>query len=66
MKVTSITVSSGLKVSKNYSSADANVSLTAEVDETEDIEEVHITLKSIVDNMVRNDIETNLEELASL
>lgn len=64
-KIKSITVSSGLKISKNYSVAESHVSLTADLEEGDSEDAVHANLSSAIQQMIDHDIKQGVKALGT-
>ena len=60
MKLKEITVSADLKLTRNYQSAGAQVSITAQLDEGEEVFDAHEILSDQVQAMVGADVERSL------
>jgi len=56
MKIKELTVSKGVKVSVNYNSITVNVSLTAEVDENDDVKTVREELSQMINNFIDDEL----------
>lgn len=63
MKVRTLVVNAGMKVTKNYSTVIADASLTVDLDEGENIEEVHRDISAILHNLVDRDIDEGIKQL---
>lgn len=63
MKLKEITVSADLKLTRNYQSAGAQVSITASLEEGENLEEAHQILSEQVQEMVETEVSKSLSTL---
>lgn len=66
MKITNLTVRSAMKLSRNYNTVDADISLSAELSEDDNVDEVHNQLVAIAHDMVTDDIRTSVDLLDSV
>ncbi len=62
MKIKEITVSAGLKISKNYNTTDSHVAFTAEVSEVDYLTEYE-ELSIIVHDLVGKEVQKGLKEI---
>jgi len=63
MKITSVTVSKGMKISHKFCSVDTTISMSADIDDTESEEDVISELSTSLDTMVGENIDSSLREL---
>jgi hypothetical protein len=63
MKLKEISISKGIKVSIDYNSVSANISLSAEIDEGEDINEVFSQLSEFAEKMLDVEVDNQIEFL---
>lgn len=66
MKITNLTVRSAMKLSRNYNTVDADISLSAELSEDDNVDEAHNQLLEMAHAMVKEDMETSLDLLDSI
>jgi hypothetical protein len=64
MKITSMTITKGMKLSKNYNSIDAVISLTAELDGKEDLEKAYDMLSVKVTKRLSQNVSEQIDLLA--
>lgn len=65
MKLKEITVSADLKVSKNYQFAGAQVSITATLEDGENVTEAHEILSAQVQEMVETEVAKSIATLGT-
>lgn len=63
MKVKQLTVSRSVKLSINYNSIQSTISVTAEIDNNENEQQVYNQLSSMVDVMLEKDIQNQMQNL---
>ena len=63
MKITNLTVRSAMKLSRNYNTVDADISLSVELSEDDNVDEVHEQLVAMAHDMVTDDIRTSIDLL---
>lgn len=65
MKLKEITVSADLKVSKNYQTAGAQVSITATLEDGENVTKAHEILSTQVQEMVETEVAKSIATLGT-
>jgi len=63
LKVKQLTVSRSVKLSINYNSIQSTISVTAEIDNNENEQQVYNQLSSMVDVMLEKDIQNQMQNL---
>lgn len=66
MKITNLTIRSAMKVSRDYNTVDSDITLSAELSRDDNVEEVHKELTEMAHAMVLTDVESSLDNLASI
>lgn len=66
MKIKTITMDAGLKVSKNYNTVNSNFSMTVEVEPGEDVEEVRESMSNILWKMVNDELNKGMNHIDNL